>query len=59
MRTFMKRLPSGVNWVLLYNASMEFDPQDVQTVSGTVHEVRRLVERFDKYPDTDLFDEYP
>jgi hypothetical protein len=38
---------------------MEFDPQDRQTVSGTVHEVRQLVERFDKYPDTDLFAEYP
>jgi CubicO group peptidase (beta-lactamase class C family) len=59
MRTFMKRLPTGVNWALLYNASMEFDPQDMQLAAGTVHEVRQLVERFEKYPDIDLFKEYP
>jgi CubicO group peptidase (beta-lactamase class C family) len=58
MRTFMKRLPTGVNWALLYNASMDFDPQDMQIASRTVHEVRQLVEKFDKYPDTDLFDEF-
>jgi hypothetical protein len=29
MRTFMKRLPTGVNWVLLYNAGMDFDPLDI------------------------------
>jgi CubicO group peptidase (beta-lactamase class C family) len=59
MRTFMKRLPTGVNWALLYNASMEFDPQDMQLAAGTIHEVRQLIERFDKYPDIDLFKEYP
>ena len=25
----------------------------------TVHEVRQFVENFDKYPDVDLFKEYP
>ncbi len=59
MRTFMKRLPTGVNWALLYNASMEFDPQDMQLASSTIHEVRQLIERFEKYPDIDLFKEYP
>lgn len=59
MRTFMKRLPNGVNWALLYNASMEFDPLDMQLAASTVQEVRHLVERFDKYPDVDLFREYP
>lgn len=58
MRTFMKRLPGGINWALLYNASMEFDPQDMQTASGVVHEIRQLVESFAKYPDIDLFGEY-
>ena len=58
MRTFMKRLPTGVCWALLYNASMEFDPQDAQTAAATVQEVRQLVERFEKYPDVDLFKEY-
>lgn len=58
MRTYMKRLPNGVNWVLLYNASMEFDPQDVQVATSTVHEVRGLVEKIEKYPDVDLFGEF-
>jgi N-acyl-D-amino-acid deacylase len=58
MRTYMKRLPDGVNWVLLYNASMEFDPQDMQMAASTVHEARKLVEGIGKHPDTDLFEEY-
>ncbi|HKB36260.1 MAG TPA: hypothetical protein VKD72_07380, partial [Gemmataceae bacterium] len=58
MRTFMKRLPTGVNWALLYNASMEFDPLDMQIAGSTVQEVRKLVESFEKYPDIDLFKEY-
>ena len=36
MRAFMKRLPNGVNWALLYNASMEFDPIDLQVASRAV-----------------------
>jgi N-acyl-D-amino-acid deacylase len=59
MRTFMKRLPGGQNWALLYDASMEFDPADKQMVTTTAEEVHQLVEKFDKYPDIDLFDEYP
>jgi CubicO group peptidase (beta-lactamase class C family) len=58
VRTFMKRLPTGVNWALLYNASMEFDPHDAQVAAGTVHEVRHLIEKLEKYPDIDLFTEY-
>jgi CubicO group peptidase (beta-lactamase class C family) len=58
MRTFMKRLPTGVNWALLYNASMEFDPLDTQIASGAVHDVKQLIEGFVKYPDIDLFGEY-
>ena len=58
MRTFMKRLPAGVNWALLYNASMEFDPLDMQIAGSTVQEVRKLVESHEKYPDIDLFKEY-
>lgn len=59
MRTFMKRLPNGVNWALLYNASMEFDPVDTKLLASTVQEVHHLVEGFTKYPDIDLFKEYP
>jgi N-acyl-D-amino-acid deacylase len=59
MRTFMKRAPTGVSWALLYNASMEFDPVDRNIATTTVQEVRRAVEQIEKYPDIDLFKEYP
>jgi N-acyl-D-amino-acid deacylase len=58
MRTFMKRLPSGLNWALLYNASMEFDPQDTQLATRIAQEVRQIIEGHDKYPDVDLFNEF-
>jgi N-acyl-D-amino-acid deacylase len=59
MRTYVKRNPNGVNWALLFNASMEFDPQDLQYAANTVREVRQLVESLGKYPDIDLFKEFP
>jgi N-acyl-D-amino-acid deacylase len=59
IRTYMKRLPTGRNWVLFYNASMEFDPQDTHLVSRTVQEVHELIEGIGKYPDIDLFKEFP
>jgi hypothetical protein len=59
MRTFMKRLPNGVCWALVYNASMEFDPQDMRLAASTIREARELVERFEDYPDIDLFKEFP
>jgi N-acyl-D-amino-acid deacylase len=58
MRTYMKRLPVGLNWVLLYNASMNFDPQDLQLASHAVGEVRQALEGLDDYPDVDLFKEF-
>jgi N-acyl-D-amino-acid deacylase len=58
MRTFMKRLPSGVNWALLYNASMEFDPQDTRVAGHVAQEVHQIVEANTKYPDIDLFKDY-
>jgi N-acyl-D-amino-acid deacylase len=59
MRTFMKRFPTGVNWVLLYNASMNFDPQDTRIATNAVQEVHQIVESNAKYPDIDLFKDYP
>ena len=59
MRTFMKRLPTSVCWCLAFNASMDFDPVDMQIAGNTVHEVRRLVEGIEKYPNIDLFKEFP
>jgi CubicO group peptidase (beta-lactamase class C family) len=59
MRSFMKRLPSGINWALVYNASMDLDSVDLQIGATAVAEIRQLVERFEKYPDVDLFKEFP
>jgi N-acyl-D-amino-acid deacylase len=58
MRGFMKRKPNGVNWVLLFNASMDPDNIDGSVAQHAVREVQQAIERLDKYPDLDLFDEY-
>jgi N-acyl-D-amino-acid deacylase len=58
MRSFMKRNPNGVNWALLFNASMQPDVQDSRIVGDAVKEVREAVERLEKYPDLDLFGEF-
>jgi N-acyl-D-amino-acid deacylase len=57
MRSFMKRNPNGVNWALLFNASMQPDVLDSQIVGDAIKEVREAVERLEKYPDLDLFKE--
>jgi hypothetical protein len=58
MRGFMKRKPNGVNWVLLFNASMDPDSIDGNVALNAVREVHQAVERGEKFPDIDLFDEY-
>ena len=58
MRTYMKRLPTGLNWALLFNASMEFDPNDREIAFSAVKDVKQLVEGLEKYPDVDLFSVY-
>lgn len=58
MRTFMKRNPNGVNWVLLFNASMNPDTNDTKLAADAVQEIRRRVESLEKYPDIDLFREF-
>jgi len=58
MRCFMKRLPSGINWVLMFNASMDPDVFDRQAVLEAAKEVREAVERMERFPNIDLFEEY-
>jgi hypothetical protein len=45
------------------SASPELTPLErdeiLQMAAGTVSEVRDLIQRFDSYPDIDLFKEYP
>jgi N-acyl-D-amino-acid deacylase len=59
MRTYMKRLPNGVNWAMLFNASMEFDTTDMRLIARTVQEIRQVIERVGKFPNVDYFKEYP
>jgi N-acyl-D-amino-acid deacylase len=60
MRAFMKRLPSGVNWVLVFNASMQPDSVDTRTVGDAVQDVRKHIEEIERAEkDTDLFKEFP
>jgi hypothetical protein len=54
----MKRLPNGVNWVLLFNARMNPDTEDTKLTADAVREVRQTLERLEKYPDIDLFNEF-
>jgi N-acyl-D-amino-acid deacylase len=58
-RAFMKRRFDGINWVLLFNASMEFDPQDVDHLGGALKEILQQIDRLDKYPEVDLFKDFP
>ncbi len=59
MRTFMKRKPNGVNWVLLFNASMNPDTVDTKITADAVRDVRDTLEQLEKFPDVDLFKEFP
>ncbi|MCI0705583.1 MAG: beta-lactamase family protein, partial [Planctomycetia bacterium] len=58
MRTYMKRLPNGVNWALVFNASMEFDAVDMQLAGNAIQEVRKHVEYLEKHPEIDLFKDF-
>jgi len=56
-RTFMKRSPRGVNWALVFNASMQPDMLDAKAIQDTVQLVRERVEKLEQFPDIDLFNE--
>ena len=58
IRTFMKRSPKGINWVLAFNVTMQPDMLDSAIIKSAVQEVRGHVEQFDRYPDIDLFKEF-
>jgi CubicO group peptidase (beta-lactamase class C family) len=58
MRAFLKRRPDGVGWVLLFNASLDPDTTDTKTLGDAVHRVREAIERQDRFPDVDLFNDF-
>jgi len=59
MRSYMKRLPNGVNWALFFNASMQPDSQDLRTVADAVRDARQHIEKIERYESsTDLFKDY-
>ncbi len=59
MRAFVKRNAAGVNWALLFNASMQPDGVDIKVINGAIHEIRDLVDSMKKFPKVDLFADYP
>jgi CubicO group peptidase (beta-lactamase class C family) len=58
IRTYMKRLPIGVNWALLFNASMELDGVDSQLAASAIREVQKRIESLEKHPEVDLFKDF-
>jgi N-acyl-D-amino-acid deacylase len=58
MRTFMKHSAKGINWVLLFNVSMQPDQLDDRIFAAALAEVHQRVEGFQQYPAVNLFDEY-
>jgi hypothetical protein len=58
MRTFMKRKPNGVSWVLLFNASLNPDQNDNKILGDAAHQLRESLEKHEKFPDTDRFPEF-
>jgi N-acyl-D-amino-acid deacylase len=58
MRTFMKRSPRGVNWVLALNASMQPDLLDRRVAAAAVQQVKTTVERIGEYPKVDFFGDF-
>jgi N-acyl-D-amino-acid deacylase len=58
-RTTIKRRFDGIAWALLFNASMEFEAQDVDRLAGGLKEVLKKIDSLDKLPDVDLFKEFP
>jgi N-acyl-D-amino-acid deacylase len=55
MRAFMKRNARGLNWVLVFNGSMQPDMVDAQIIKDAVASVREKVEGMKEYPKIDLF----
>jgi N-acyl-D-amino-acid deacylase len=58
MRTFMKRAPQGVNWMLAFNASFQPDLLDRQIVGKSLQELKVMVDNIKKHPQVNFFDEF-
>ncbi len=58
-RTFMKCIHArGLNWALLFNVSMQPDPQDKGIVKEMIRELNTFLDGAERFPDLDLFAEY-
>jgi N-acyl-D-amino-acid deacylase len=58
-RTFSKRRYDGLKWVLLFNASMDFDAEDAQRISAAMKQIHERLEGLKHSSDVDLFTEFP
>jgi N-acyl-D-amino-acid deacylase len=57
-RAFMKRSPTGINWVLLFNVNMDPDQVDAQILARGVQEIRRRLDQIQRFPKVDYFEEF-
>jgi N-acyl-D-amino-acid deacylase len=58
MRAFMSRSKRGINWALIFNASMQPDNADITMVKDHLPEVRAHMDRMEHSSDIDLFKEF-
>jgi hypothetical protein len=58
-RTFSKRRYDGLKWVLLFNASMDFDAEDAQRIAAAMKQLQQSLESLKDSPDVDLFKDFP
>jgi hypothetical protein len=58
MRAFMKRTEKGINWVMMFNASMQPDLVDAKLGQAALKEVHDTLDRLREYPRIDLFKEF-
>ncbi len=58
IRAYMKRNEKGVNWVMMFNASMQPDLVDAKLGQAALREVQETLERMREYPRIDLFQQF-
>jgi N-acyl-D-amino-acid deacylase len=58
MRAFMKRNKNGINWILVFNASMQPDLIDAKLQRAALQEIHDTLDRIREHPQVDLFQEF-
>jgi N-acyl-D-amino-acid deacylase len=58
VRSYAQRTPTGVNWMLVMNASMQPDAFDAKLLQEAIREVRESLENHKSFPTHDQFGEF-